>query len=328
MSSRLVDSSCHMSHTLVSVIIPTRNRPQLVLRAVRSALNQTYPHLEVIVVVDGPDPATNEALNTVVDERLRVVAFDQSVGGSDARNKGVQHASGHWIAFLDDDDEWLAPKIEKQIDAALDSNSPFPVVTCYFIGRTPLGDFIGPRRTPKPREPLCEYLFSRRSFFPREGQLQTTLILTSRELMHKVPFTSGLRRHQDTDWYLRIATVAGVEIKFVREPLAIWYLDENKPRVTGCSDWRYSLEWLRGVRSIITARAYAGFIATQLAPEAARQGDWAAFFPLLREAVAEGRVLPIDLMLYLGNWLTPGSLRRKLRLALERVWPVRIDVPL
>ena len=150
MSSRLVDSSCHMSHTLVSVIIPTRNTPQLVLRAVRSALNQTYPHLEVIVVVDGPDPATNEALNTVVDERLRVVALDHSVGGSDARNIGVQNASGHWVAFLDDDDEWLAPKIEKQIDAALDSNSPFPVVTCYFIGRTPLGDFIGPRRTPKP----------------------------------------------------------------------------------------------------------------------------------------------------------------------------------
>jgi len=83
---RLVNGSCPMSHTLVSVIIPTRNRPQLVLRAVRSALNQTYPHLEVIVVVDGPDPATKEALETVVDGRLRVVALDQSVGGSDARN--------------------------------------------------------------------------------------------------------------------------------------------------------------------------------------------------------------------------------------------------
>jgi len=298
------------------------------LRAVRSALNQTYSHLEVIVVVDGPDPITIDALRTIVDGRLRVVALDRNVGGSDARNIGVQNARGHWVAFLDDDDEWLASKIDKQIVAALESNSPFPVVTCYFIGRTPIGDFIGPHRTPSPGEPLCEYLFARRSFFPREGQLHTPLILTSRELMQQVPFTSGLRRHQDTDWYLRIAVVVGVEIKFVREPLAICHLEENRPNVTGYSNWRYSLEWLRGVRSIITARAYGGFIATQLAPEAARQGDWAAFFPLLREAVAEGRFLPIDLILYLGNWFIPVSLRRVLRLALQRAWPVRIEAPL
>jgi glycosyltransferase involved in cell wall biosynthesis len=317
-----------MSNTLVSVVIPTRNRPQLLMRAVRSAFNQTYAHLEVIVVIDGPDPASSEALATVVDERLKVVALDQSVGGSDARNIGVQNANGDWVAFLDDDDEWLATKIEKQMDVALRSNSIFPVVTCYFIGRTPLGDFIGPRRAPDPDEPLCEYLFARRTFFPREGQLQTTLVLTRKELMQRVPFTSGLRRHQDTDWYLRIAAVSGVEIKFVCEPLSIWYLEDNRPKVTGASDWRYSLEWLRGVRSIITARAYAGFIATQLAPEASRQGDWAAFFPLLREALTEGSLFPLDLMLYLGNWFTPILLRHNLRLALQKVSPVRIAAPL
>ena len=310
-----------MSHTLVSVIIPTRNRPELVLRAVRSALNQTYQHLEVIVVVDGPDLATNEALSTVVDGRLRIVALDHSIGGSDARNKGVQHATGHWIAFLDDDDEWLAPKIAKQMETALDSTSPFPVVSCYFIGRTPLGDFIWPRRTPNAGEPLCEYLFCRRSLFRGEGQLQTSLILTSRELMRQVPFTSSLRRHQDTDWYLRIAAVAGVEIKFIPEPLAIWYLEENRFKVTGRSDWRYSLGWLRGVRGIMTAKAYSGFIATQLAPEASRQGDWVAFFPLLWEAVAKGRPAPIDLILYLGMWFVPPSLRRNLRLALRTRLP-------
>jgi|ERR1700674_3626244 len=317
-----------MSNTLVSVVIPTRNRPELVLRAVRSAFNQTYRDIEVIVVIDGPDSASHETLRTIPDARLKIIALKQSVGGSDARNIGVENANGDWVAFLDDDDEWLTTKIVKQMDLALHSNSLFPVVTCYFIGRTPLGDFIGPRRTPDPEEPLCEYLFSRRGFFPREGQLQTTLILTSRELMRRVPFTSGLQRHQDTDWYLRIAAVAGVEIKFVCEPLSIWYLEDNRPKVSGASDWRYSLEWLRGVRSIITARAYAGFIATQLAPEASRQGDWAAFFPLLREAVAEGRALPIDLILYLGTWFIPLSLRRNLRLALQRVWPVRIEAPL
>jgi glycosyltransferase involved in cell wall biosynthesis len=297
------------------------------LRAVRSALGQTYPRLEVIVVIDGPDAATVEALKTVVDERVRLLPLDHHVGGSDARNKGVQHARGDWIAFLDDDDEWLPSKIEKQMDAAVDSNSPFPVISCQFIARTPLGDFIWPRRTATDGEPLCEYLFARRSLFRGEGQLHTPLILTNRALMTNVPFTSGLRRHQDTDWYLRIAATLGVEIKVVCEPLAICYLEEDRPKITGCCDWRSSLHWLRGVRHIITDRAYTGFIATQLAPEAAQQGDWRAFFPLLREAFTKGRALPIDLMLYLGMWFMPVSLRRHLRIILRRLWPVRIDAP-
>ena len=326
-AGRSTQNSSPRRAALVSIIIPTRNRPHLVLRAVQSALNQTYPHLEVIVVVDGPDPATNDVLNAVVDRRLRVVVLDRSVGGSEARNKGVHHANGRWVAFLDDDDEWLAQKLEKQMDAAVNSNGQFPVIACNVIARTPLGDFIWPRRTPKPKEPICEYLFARRSLFRGEGQLQTSLILTSRELMQKVPFATGLRRHQDTDWYLRMAAIAGVEITFVREPLAIWHTEENRPRVTGVSDWRYSLEWLRGVRCVMTARAYAGFIATQLAPEAASQGEWAAFFPLLRETFAHGKPLPIDLVLYLGIWFIPPSFRHKLRLALRKASPARVEAP-
>src|ERR1700756_3334933 len=111
-----------MSKSLVTAVIPTRNRPELVCRAVRSALNQTYPNLEVVVVVDGPDPATVAALEELRHPRVRISALSENVGGSEARNIGAREARGEWVALLDDDDEWLPEKLEKQIQSILSSN--------------------------------------------------------------------------------------------------------------------------------------------------------------------------------------------------------------
>jgi glycosyltransferase involved in cell wall biosynthesis len=314
-----------MTNQLVSAVIPTRNRPELLLRAVRSALGQTHQHLEVVVVIDGPDPATRAALDGFSDPRLRVLELSESHGGSGARNQGVEHATGEWVAFLDDDDEWMPTKIEKQLEVAFRSKSPQPIVSCYFIGRTPKGDYIWPRRTPSLNEPLSEYLFMRRSVFFGETQLQTSLTFARKKLLQAVPFTEGLRRHQDTDWYLRVAAHEGVEVEFVHEPLAVWYLGDHRPRITSNNDWRHSLDWLRSRKDLITRRAYAGFVATQLGPEAAQQGDWSAFVPLLREAVIVGDCHPFDILLYFGLWFTPVTLRRNLRSMVRSFSPGRIE---
>jgi glycosyltransferase involved in cell wall biosynthesis len=314
-----------MSSKLVSAIIPTRNRPELLLRAVRSVIAQTYENLEIIVVVDGPDSTSRAALNKIDDARLKVVQLAESVGGSDARNRGVQHAKGEWIAFLDDDDEWLPTKIEKQVTLGSQSPSPLPLVTCFFIGRTPTGEFVWPRRKPRVGEPLSEYLFTRRSVFFGEGQLQTSLILTKRRLLEEVPFTSGLRRHQDTDWYLRVAAHPEVQVEFVSEPLAVWYIGDTRPRITAYNDWRYSLDWLRARRHLVTQRAYAGFVVSQLGPQAAQQRDWSAFFPLLQEALFTGRAYPFDILLYTGFWITSTKFRHKMRLVTRRLLPRRVE---
>jgi glycosyltransferase involved in cell wall biosynthesis len=314
-----------MATPFVSAVIPTRNRPELVLRAVQSVLTQTYENLEAIVVIDGPDAVTRAALGAIVDPRLRVVELQHSVGGSDARNRGVREARGEWVALLDDDDEWLPSKIEKQVDVAVRSRFPSPIVTCYFIGRTPACDFVWPRRTPRPDEALCEYLFVNNSVFRGETQLQTSLLFARRELFEDIPFTSGLRRHQDTDWYLRVANVEGVGVEFVREPLAIWYLEENRSKVTGRNDWRDSLGWLRSRREMITPRAYTSFITSQLAAEAVQQNDWQAFFPLLREAIFVGSPHPLALLHYFALWLVPMTMRRKLRKVARGLSPTRVE---
>ncbi len=95
----------------VSAIITTCARSHLVGHAVRSALGQTLRDIEVVVVVDGPDTATQRVLAGMRDERLRVHICPERGGQAAAINKGVAIARGAWTALLDDDDEWLPDKL-------------------------------------------------------------------------------------------------------------------------------------------------------------------------------------------------------------------------
>lgn len=99
--------------TKVSVIIPTYNRAATVLGAVQSALDQTYPSIEVIVVDDGSTDDTAERLSTFLP-RIKLLR-QKNAGPSAARNHGARHASGEILAFLDSDDVWISDKIARQV---------------------------------------------------------------------------------------------------------------------------------------------------------------------------------------------------------------------
>lgn len=304
---------------IVSTVIPTHNRPQLVKRAVHSALTQTLKDIEVIVVIDGPDETTHMALADINDPRLRVIELPASKGGSGARNAGVTEAKGEWIAFLDDDDEWLPQKLELQIELALHSQYAFPIIACYLIARTPKGEFIWPRRQPTSLEPLSEYLMARNTLFQGEGLLQSSTLVTRKDLLLTVPFRSSLQRHQEWDWLLQVDVLEGVKIEFVPEPLAIWYIEENRKSICSQNNWQYSLAWIQESRHLVTPRAYAAFVMTVVSMLAAREADWKAFWILLQEAVQSGKPKPIDFLLYTGIWLIPQNVRRQLRAVLQGV---------
>ena len=107
MSSYLGADTRDDERPLISVIIPTHNRATLVGRAVTSVLDQSYSHLEVIVVNDGSTdetPATLELL--AASDGLRVVTNEAPLSGGAARNRGLAVAKGE-LAYLDDDDVWL-----------------------------------------------------------------------------------------------------------------------------------------------------------------------------------------------------------------------------
>ena len=98
---------------LLSIIIPTFNRCELLNRALNSVYKQTFSDYEVIVIDDGSTDDTAEMLQKNFSGVKYI--FQPNNGVSSARNKGLELSKGLWIAFLDSDDEWLPEKLEKQI---------------------------------------------------------------------------------------------------------------------------------------------------------------------------------------------------------------------
>jgi len=113
----------------VSVVVPTRDRPELLRRAVSSILGQRYPgEIECLVVADQSDPP---ALTVEQGERrcLRVLRNDRTPGLAGARNSGIVAARGQLVGFCDDDDEWLPDKLRVQVEA-LEASPGALVVGC------------------------------------------------------------------------------------------------------------------------------------------------------------------------------------------------------
>ncbi|MBD2435782.1 glycosyltransferase family 2 protein [Nostoc sp. FACHB-110] len=300
---------------LVSAVIPTRNRPSIAIKAVKSALAQTIQSIEVIVVVDGPDEATVKELHQIEDPRLRVIALPKNIGPSGARNVGIREAKGNWIAFLDDDDAWLPEKIERQLEAAYKSNYTFPIVSCRFFAQTSKGELIWPKRLPHSSEPISEYLFVRSSLFLGETFISTSTILTKKELLEKIPLDEKLHRHEDFDWLVKVSLIEGVGVEFVSEPLVNFnaMYTPNRKSLSNINNWQYSLDWIHSVRDLVTPLAYSAFVTTVVSSQAATEQNYQAFVPLLWDAVKFGRPRALDILLYLAMWLIPKNLRQVLR---------------
>ncbi|MEM8863889.1 MAG: glycosyltransferase [Chloroflexota bacterium] len=101
--------------SLVSVIIPTFNRVKFIEQTLNSVFAQTYSPLEIIVVDNGSTDGTLQKLESFQDRIIVAHEPKSGMGGSHARNRGLELATGEYIAFLDSDDLWMPAKIEKQV---------------------------------------------------------------------------------------------------------------------------------------------------------------------------------------------------------------------
>lgn len=122
---------------LVSVIIPTYNRTQTLERAILSVLNQTYKNIEIIIVDDNANfqKIRDNNRNLIKNLKCQNILFIENkinLGGGPSRNEGIKKSKGKFIAFLDDDDEFLPNKIEKQMDLYKKlSNDNVAMIYCY-----------------------------------------------------------------------------------------------------------------------------------------------------------------------------------------------------
>jgi glycosyltransferase involved in cell wall biosynthesis len=207
----------------VSVVITTVGHPGLA-RAVHSALSQTLPPLQVIVVDDRVASETPDLDLALSDPRV-VVTRTFGGGANHARNRGIHLASGEVIALLDDDDFWFANKLERQLTTLLGSQElDRTLVTCQAYMESARA--IYPKR-PFADGDLADYLFCRH--FPHirfDSFVQTSSLMFARSLALRLPFREGLSSHQDWDWLLSLRAAS---VSFVTLPEPLYFYSAPSP---------------------------------------------------------------------------------------------------
>src|SRR5258708_6981840 len=113
---------------LVSVIVPTHNRPAFLRKTLQTILQQTYQNMEILIISNGFNAHNKKVCEDFSDKRLFYFEQENSGGPASTRNCGIKRARGKYVAFCDDDDLWMQDKLEKQV-FALESNAEYGL--CY-----------------------------------------------------------------------------------------------------------------------------------------------------------------------------------------------------
>lgn len=187
------------SHPLVSVVIPSYNASETIIDTVNSALNQTYKNIEVLVVDDGSSDDTLERVQSIRDTRLKVFPLHDHINANVARNYGIDHARGKYIAFLDSDDRFLPEHLERKLTILrkyqkMGYDGVYGGVYVQ-LGARPLKPHPVKKRIPG--EPMIDYLL--RSAY----SAQTSTQLMTAKSARAVKYDPTLYRHQDYDFLCR-----------------------------------------------------------------------------------------------------------------------------
>jgi len=206
----------------ISVIIPTHNRSRALRRTIASVLRQTMPDFELIVVDDASVDDTQRVVEHFAAANIKYICHAKNQGAAAARNTGISNSHGKYIAFLDDDDEWLPDKLRLQF-ARLEA-SPMNVGAIYtgwLIVHGLTGNVLS-QQIPWLKGDVFDSIFVRGFIAP------TSTFLCRRSCFEKVGlFDESLQYCEDHDMWLRIAKEFAVDC--VDEPL-VRYTDPDSDR--------------------------------------------------------------------------------------------------
>jgi glycosyltransferase involved in cell wall biosynthesis len=199
----------------VSVIIPTHNRAEFIRLAIASVLNQTFQDFEIVIIDDASKDHTQEVIANFNDARIKVIHNQISKGAAGARNIGLINTSCEYIAFLDDDDEWLPEKLK--IQTCLLDNSPPEVGGIYtysFIKEKVSGRVLS----------IWDYEIKE---FSKENVITTSSVLLRRECFERCGlFDENMPTGSDYDMWIRISEKFSFEI--IKDALVNYYIHENR----------------------------------------------------------------------------------------------------
>jgi hypothetical protein len=264
----------------VDAVIPTTGRPEL-RRAVESVLAQDVP-VHPIVVLDRPEVLANvtEALSGL-NYTIRVTGGAE--GGSVARNLGVSASAADYVAFLDDDDEWLPAKTSTQL-RLMDADAIS--ASCCRTELVGTSSRVVPDIIYDGSMPMIEYLLDRSTMRLKKHYLQSSSLIVSSEVARRFSWDTTLRRHQDWSLFIEMSR-AGLEIATAEQALVrVFQQTANSISVHG--DWKDSLRWLNGHDQGDAGRSAGDFLGSVVLRSALRSREWSASFRLALLAFRRG----------------------------------------
>jgi len=247
-------------HPVVSVVLPTYNRAQVLPPVIDSILSQDYRDLELIIIDDASTDNTAQLIREIQerDPRVRYVQLPVNRGVGFAREAGLRHARGRYVALADSDDIWLEGKLREQVQA-LDEHANVDIL---------FGDFwninhVNGRRhrafstSPGVGELVCDRLCGG-VFVVRRGMeaallksnfvATPTVVLRSPVFDQVGGFSPDLRMSEDLDFWWRAAAF-GARFAYLDRPLIERHIHNDSLTAQGDRTWLGQLESLAGIHS-------------------------------------------------------------------------------
>lgn len=294
-----------VSDLSVTVVIPTHARPDLLKRAISSVLNQTILPHEILVVDDFGCNSTQEVIASFESSLLKYILNKNGHGASSSRNLGVNYAFGNYVAFLDDDDEWLPQKLEFQIDKIKENtlDACFSQVLIKYENT----DISYSTRAQLPEHPEIDILL--------ENFVGGTISAIVRKNVYVGigGFDEDFPAREEYDLWIRLIT-EGYSVDFVEVPLAIAYRSlENRGRISSnISSYVYAVELLNLKHSALVE---GKLTPSQIRLRSKLQNDF-----LAAQAVSIG-LRSVSIKYYSRSWLYFPSLKSFLCLLVVFVSP-------
>ena len=198
----------------VTVIIPMHNSSKHIVKCLESVINQIYKTIEIIVVDDASSDNSLELVKNINDNRIKVIELKENIGAGIARNKGIEVATGDYIAFLDSDDYWVLDKLERQVMFIEENNYTF----IY-------GGYDYFKNGKRKRAKVPKYM-NYKQLLKNHAIFTSTVMLNMEHLKKEDIFMPNLRRGQDYGTWWRILK-KGITAYAITDTIAIYRVGEK-----------------------------------------------------------------------------------------------------
>lgn len=246
----------------VSVIVPVYGVEQYIAQTVQSVLDQTYENFELILIDDESPDRSIEICQQFTDPRIKIV-HQQNRGLAGARNTGIRHAEGDYLAFLDSDDLWLPEKLEKHVEH-LENSPKVGVSYCRSAFIDEEGNPLGIYQTPKLTDITLGQVLCRNPI--SNGSVP----VMRREVLEEIKFQDNIhgtvedfyfddrfRESEDIECWFRIAILTDWQMEGIPESLTLYRvnsggLSANLPRKQ--ESWERVIEKTRSYAPEVVAQ--------------------------------------------------------------------------